>query len=290
MSGPERDYVLGTHDDEIERLGLQHRVWRPRVLDAWRRAGFAAGQTLVDVGCGPGYATLDLAEIAGPGGRVVALERSRRFLDALDAERRRRGLRNVEAHAVDLDRDPLPTLAADGAWCRWVLAFVNEPKALLSRLAAALRPGAPLVLHEYFDYATWRLLPRSPELEQFVRLVIETWRESGGEPDVGCDLPHWLRESGFAVRSVRPLVDVVGPSDPIWSWPYTFLEVGLRRLVDLGRLDAGRAGAIAAAVAARRDDPHALLCTPAVLEIIADRLASPGGPDSPGGAGGAARG
>jgi hypothetical protein len=35
----DRDYVLCTHDEEIARLGLQHAVWRPRVLDAWRRAG-----------------------------------------------------------------------------------------------------------------------------------------------------------------------------------------------------------------------------------------------------------
>ena len=66
----EKDYVLGTHDEEIARLGLQHRVWRPRVLDAWRRAGFTLGQTILDVGCGPGHATLDLAEIVGPRGRA----------------------------------------------------------------------------------------------------------------------------------------------------------------------------------------------------------------------------
>jgi SAM-dependent methyltransferase len=79
----ERDYVLGTHDAELERLGLQHRLWRPRMLDAWRRAGSGAGQTVLDVGAGPGYAALDLAEIVGPTGRVLALERSRRFLGAL---------------------------------------------------------------------------------------------------------------------------------------------------------------------------------------------------------------
>src|SRR6266513_624084 len=53
----ERDYVLGTHDDEVARLGLQHRVWRPRALDAWRRAQFTRGQTILDIGCGPGYAS-----------------------------------------------------------------------------------------------------------------------------------------------------------------------------------------------------------------------------------------
>jgi len=46
----ERDYVLGTHDEEIARLGLQHRVWRPTVLDCWYRAGITVGSTVIDVG------------------------------------------------------------------------------------------------------------------------------------------------------------------------------------------------------------------------------------------------
>ena len=57
----DRDYVLGTQDEEIQRLRLQHAVWRPRALEAWRRARFNAGQTIVDIDCGPGYASLDLA-------------------------------------------------------------------------------------------------------------------------------------------------------------------------------------------------------------------------------------
>ncbi len=52
----EEEHVLGTYDEEIARLGLQHRVWRSRALDARRRGGFTTGQTLLDVGCGPGYA------------------------------------------------------------------------------------------------------------------------------------------------------------------------------------------------------------------------------------------
>src|SRR5512137_941250 len=100
----DNDYVLGTHDAEIERLGLQHRVWRPRALDAWQRAGLTAGQTVIDIGAGPGYASLDLAEIVGGTGRVMAVERSRRFLDALETMARQRGLANIttiEADVVD---------------------------------------------------------------------------------------------------------------------------------------------------------------------------------------------
>src|SRR6266700_5014628 len=71
----ERDYVLGTHDEELMRLGLQHRVWRPVVLDCWQRAGITVGKRVLDLGAGPGYATIDLAEIVGSGGEVVALDR-----------------------------------------------------------------------------------------------------------------------------------------------------------------------------------------------------------------------
>ena len=62
----DRDYVLGTHNEELARLGLQHRVWRPVVLDCWHRAGITVGKRVLDVGAGPGYATVDLAEIVDP--------------------------------------------------------------------------------------------------------------------------------------------------------------------------------------------------------------------------------
>ena len=57
----ENDYILGTHDAEIARLRLQHGVWREQVLDCWRRAGIGPGHTVVDIGCGPGFASVALA-------------------------------------------------------------------------------------------------------------------------------------------------------------------------------------------------------------------------------------
>src|SRR5215471_18186843 len=127
----ERDYILGTHDEEIERLGLQHRVWRPRALDAWRRAGFTLGQTILDVGCGPGYASLDLAEIVGPAGRVISMDRSRRFLDTVEAASRQRGLENIKILEMDLSEEGPPPGDADAAWARWIFAFVKQPRHLL---------------------------------------------------------------------------------------------------------------------------------------------------------------
>lgn len=268
----EKDYVLGTHDEEIDRLGLQHRVWRPRALDAWRRAGFTVGQTLLDVGCGPGYATLDLAEIVGPDGRVVGVDRSRRFLGALDTMRRARGIENVTTHELDLAEATLPPLSADGAWCRWVLCFVPRPRDLLARIRDALRPGARFVSHEYFHYTTWRLAPRCLPQEEFVDVVVRSWRASGGEPDIALDLLRWMEELGFRIESTRPIVDVVAPDSYVWQWPSSFVRSGLRRFEDLGDISTSRAAAIADAFAEAERSPHTRMITPAVLEIVATRL------------------
>ena len=269
MTTHDREYVLGTGDVEVERLGLQHRVWRADALDAWRRAGFTLGQTILDVGCGPGWATLDLAGIVGPHGRVVAMDQSLRFLDVLEAQIDHHALQNVDAVELDLAAAELPDVAADGAWCRWVLGFVADPRSLVRRVAARLRPGGAFVIHEYFDYRTWRFAPRVPELEEFVGLVMTAWREAGGEPDVGLALPRWLEEEGFRIESLKPIVHVVPRSSFIWEWPAAFVDSGLDRLVTLGHIDAGRRARIAAEIDRAAREPGTRMVTPAVLEIVA---------------------
>jgi ubiquinone/menaquinone biosynthesis C-methylase UbiE len=267
----EKDYVLGTHDEEVARLGLQHRVWRPMATAAWKRAGFNAGQTLLDIGCGPGFAALDLAEIVGPAGRVIAMDRSRRFLDVLEAAARQRGLTQLEVRELDLDEQPLPEAGADGAWSRWVFAFVRNPRRLLEQTRTALRPGGVFVSHEYVDYRTWRLSPRREAFEHFVSQVMVSWRESGGEPDIGLDLPRWLEELGFEVRERRPIVESPRPGDFLWQWPRAFVDTGIARLVELGRLTEAQAKAALDAFHEVEADPHGFCVLPTVLETIAVR-------------------
>lgn len=266
----ERDYVLGTHDAEIERLGLQHRVWRARALDAFDRAGIGRGQTVIDVGAGPGFVTQDLAEIVGPVGRVVAVERSARFLDMLSLRMRRGGLANVEAIEADIVDGPLPETGADALWCRWVMCFVADPRAALRNMLSSLRPGGVAVFHEYADYETWRLMPRRAALEDYVEAVMTSWRATGGEPDIALDLPSWLIEEGYAVE-VRPFLDVVRPASFTWEWLSSFVDAGGRRLAELGYLTPQAAEAACAAVAAAAADGASRMVTPLVLEIIARR-------------------
>jgi SAM-dependent methyltransferase len=226
---------------------------------------------VLDIGSGPGHAAFDLAEIVGPTGRVVALERSRRFLDWLEAARTHRGLANITAHEIDLDENPLPSVRADAAWSRWVFAFVKRPRDLLARVAERLAPGGVMVIHEYLDYGTWRLIPRSAEFERFVQTVIKSWRATGGEPDIGLDLPRWLEELGFEIRTLTPIVDVVSPSNYLWQWPRAFVEVGVRRLADLGELSQEQARAITGVFAAAEATPGTRMVNPVVVEIIAVR-------------------
>lgn len=263
--------MLGTHDKEAERLALQHRVWRPRVLAAWERAGFAAGQTLVDVGCGVGSATLDLADIVGPRGTVIAIDRSRRFLDILQARSRERGLSNIVVHELDLNRDELPAFEADGIWDRWALGFVARPQALIAQLARRLKPGAPFVLHEYVDYGTWRMAPPCPELDAFVAAVMRAWRADGGEPDLGLWLPDWLAGAGLTVTRTAPFLDMASPGDPLCDWLGAFVASGTQRLAGLGLLSADAVSALARVLDTFAASGTARMMTPAVVEVIATR-------------------
>ncbi len=267
----DRDYVLGTHDDEVERLGIQHRVWRPRALHGWQRAGFRTGQTLLDVGCGPGWAARDLAELVGPSGRVVAVDRSRRFLDVVEGIRDERRLTQIETLELDLNDPAFPDVIADGAWCRWVFAFVKDPRALLGRVAAALRPGGVLVVHEDFDYGAWGISPRSADMEAFVQTVMRSWRDEGGEPDIALDLVRWLPGARLELRALTPMLDVITPASHVWEWPKTFAAVGAQRLVDLGYLNAEQRAGVTHALASWERSADGLMTTPGVLEIIATR-------------------
>jgi SAM-dependent methyltransferase len=265
----ERDYVLGTHDEEAERLGLQHRIWREPALDAFRRAAIGPGSSVVDVGAGPGFATTDLAQIVGPGGRVLALERSRRFVEILESRALRLGLANIEARESDVGENGFGEGFADACWCRWLLSFVTEPRRAVAHIAAALKPGGRAVFHEYGDYGAWRTLPPDRDLERFRSLVMQSWRDSGGEPDIALHLPAWLGDEGLEILAVRPLVHVVRKGDPIWDWPASFMASGAMRLAELGYIDGAEAARLAGALDRRPEGSW--MTTPMVLEIIARR-------------------
>ena len=267
----DRDYFLGTHDEELARLGLQHRVWRPTVLECWRRAGIAPGSRVLDIGAGPGYAAADLAEIVGPDGSVTAVERSTRFIDAGRRMCAARGLSNVAFHEVDLMTDPLPGSGFDAGWCRWVACFVSSPALLLDKIAAAIRPGGVAIFHEYIHYATLRIVPACPRMDEFVQQVMKDWRASGGEPDIAPTVVALLLARGFAVRDAIPRVFCARPGEELWQWPASFVDINLKLQVANDPARAEWADAVRSEFAAAGKNPATLLMTPMVLEIVAEK-------------------
>ena len=266
------DYVLGTHDAEIARLGLQHRVWRPYMLDAWISARMTSGSRVIDFGAGPGFAALDAAEIVGPRGEVLAIERSHQFLEFAQREIERRGASCVRLIAGDLMRDGAGFEGFDVAWCRWVASFVMQPAKLVQRIVRSLRIGGRAAIHEYQNYATWRMIPTSLRVDDFVREVMASWRDSGGEPDIAAALIPLMQEAGLSIIELRPLVFAVRPADFMWQWPAAFIQSNSQRLVELGKVSEQWAYELQSEFAALSANPNAVLVTPMVMQIIAERI------------------
>lgn len=275
MADRDTDYVLGTHDEEVARLGLQHRVWRPIATDCWRRAGITIGSRIIDVGAGPGYATVDLAEIVGPHGEVLAVERSARFLAVAQQACASRGLKQVRFQNADLMEETLAARDFDYAWCRWVASFVASPEKLIRNIAQALRPGGAAIFHEYSHYETFQFAPRRPALETFSLEVMKSWVAAGGEPNVAQQFPELLAAAGFEVIEAHPRVLTVSARNYVWQWPASFIEINLARLRELNRVTAEWCEAVRREFSEAEADPRTLFTTPLFLEIIARRPGSP---------------
>jgi SAM-dependent methyltransferase len=268
MAKSDTDYVLGTHDGEVARLGLQHRVWRPIASDCWRRAGITSGSRVIDVGAGPGYATVDLAEIVGASGEVLAVERSARFLEVAKKTCATRGLSQVRFQEMDLMEQSLGAINFDYAWCRWVASFVSSPEKLINNIAGALRPGGVAIFHEYSHYESFRLAPRRPAVERFAQEVMKSWRAAGGEPDIALEFPRLFAAAGLEVIEVHPRALTVSPRSYVWQWPASFIEINLIRLRELGRVTEEWCEAVRREFQEAEADPATLVTTPLFLEFI----------------------
>ncbi|MBI1827202.1 MAG: methyltransferase domain-containing protein [Planctomycetes bacterium] len=270
MSAPdEKSYVLGTHDDELARLGFQHRVWAEYAFALWERAGFAPNQTILDLGCGPGYATLDLARIAGPSGKVIAVDGSPRFIQHLQAQLNAQGLCNVETKVLDVHDLNLESGSVDRVYIRWVLCFVRDPRAVIKAVAKSLRKGGVLAVQDYFAYESSTLAPRSEAFTKAVRATGESWRSHGGDPDLVARLPAILSDCGMELREIRPILRVARPGTALWEWPTSFWRNYVPTLVSMGLLTRADADAFGTDWQERSNDPNTFWCTPPVFDVVA---------------------
>ena len=261
-------YVLGTHSAELQRLGRQHRFWREECRSGLQRAGFGAGDRLLDLGCGPGFCSLELAELVGPSGQVLGLDLSPNYIEHLQQLAHQQNLSQLRGIATDLAQpQTLPEAGHwDGAWCRWLWMFLPRLEPLLDGLGSALRPGGRLVLQEYIRWDSFSLRPGGSALAEFVATCIRHWRDQGGDPDVASRLPELLSQRGWRLVSCRSLLDCStrGEAKALWlqdflsSYPQQLQQLGLWSDEQQQRLEAEQASAM-------------LWMTPTLVEQIWER-------------------
>lgn len=147
--------------DHIERFEAASAAYGPAFLDA---AAVTAGETVLDVGCGAGRATLDLAPAAAPG-TVTGIDLSTRLLTIARARAAAAGLDNVTFVHADAQVHPFPAGATDLVVSRHGTMFFADPAAAFTNLARALRPGGRMVL------LTWRGIEHQEWLRTFLTVL-----------------------------------------------------------------------------------------------------------------------
>ena len=154
------------------------------------------GLRLLDVGCGPGTITMDLADLLGPTGEVTALERTEDALDLARAEAARRGTANVEFAVGDVTSLDLPDDAFDVVHAHQVLQHVDDPVRALREMRRVCRPGGVVAVRES-DYGGFVWHPQVPALDRWLEVYTRVARGNHAEPDAGRRLLSWASAAGF---------------------------------------------------------------------------------------------
>jgi len=188
-----RDTYTHGHADSVLR---SHR-WRTATNSAaYLLPHLQPGLDLLDVGCGPGTLTCDLADRVGPGA-VVGLDSSAEVVAAATAEAAERGTANVTFDTGDVYALPLAEDTFDVVHAHQVLQHLTEPVAALAEMRRVVRPGGVVAVRDS-DYAAMTWAPAEPRLDRWLALYHRVTERNGAEADAGRYLYGWARQAGFA--------------------------------------------------------------------------------------------
>ena len=195
-------YTHGHHESV-----LRSHTWRTIANSAaYLAPHLLPGQRVLDVGCGPGTITAEIADRVGPDGSVLGHRRV--------GGRRRAGVRDAGASEphVQRRRRVLRSTPTDDSFdvvhAHQVLQHLGDPVAALREMRRVCRPGG-LVAARDSDYTGMAWYPRVPELSEWLELYCVITRGNGGDPDAGRRLLAYAHAAGF---------DDVTPSAGVWCF------------------------------------------------------------------------
>jgi ubiquinone/menaquinone biosynthesis C-methylase UbiE len=202
-------YTHGHHESVLR----SHR-WRTIENSAsYAASSFTRGARVLDVGCGPGTITVDIARRVAPG-HVIGIDASAAVIE--EARRDAAGVDNVEFFTGDVYALRIPDAFFDVVHAHQVLQHLHDPVAALREMRRVCKPDGVVAARDS-DYAAFTWYPGVPELGAWLDLYERVARANRGEPDAGRFLLKWAHAAGFA--DVTPSASAwcfATPADRAW--------------------------------------------------------------------------
>lgn len=179
----------------------------------WRTAANSAAfllphlqptMTLLDVGCGPGTITADLALNYVSQGHVTALENAPSVLDTARAYAAERGAANITFVTGDVHALPFADDTFDVVHAHQVLQHVADPVRALAEMRRVAKPGGIVAVRDVvFGGMIWAPPVHDASMRRWLDTYCRVARGNGGEPDAGRFLHSWARQVGFDADKVE---------------------------------------------------------------------------------------
>ncbi len=195
-------YIIRGGVSGRERLRILARVMRPSTLALLGRVGIRPGMRCLDVGCGGGDVTADLARLVGPTGRVLGIDIDEVKLDIARSETAAEGLANVGFERLDIAAGERPAGTFDVVYARFLLTHLREPGPAVARMRDLLGPGGVLAVEDT-DFSGHFIHPPAEAFTAYVDLYSRAARLRGADPDIGPRLPGMLRSAGLGEVEVQ---------------------------------------------------------------------------------------
>jgi 2-polyprenyl-3-methyl-5-hydroxy-6-metoxy-1,4-benzoquinol methylase len=187
-----QDLYTHGHQDAVLR---SHRWRTVENSAAYLLPHLDPGATLLDVGCGPGTLTADLAAQVAPG-RVLAVDTSTEVVDEARAHADDRGVDNLDVVAGDFRDLDIRHGGFDVVHAHQVLQHLREPVGALRDMARLARPGG-LVAARDSDYGSMVWAPASEGLDRWREVYTAVTERNGADADAGRHLLGWAQAAGL---------------------------------------------------------------------------------------------
>ncbi|GAA4356772.1 methyltransferase domain-containing protein [Angustibacter luteus] len=264
-------YVIRGGAAGADRLQVLARSWAATTGDLLDLAGVASGQTCLDVGCGAGDVTLELARRVGPTGRVTGVDMDAVTLDVVRERAADEGLTWVDLVELDV-HDLAEPSTYDLAYCRNLLQHLTRPVSVVRSMWEAVRPGGVLVLEDA-DFEGSFCYPPHAGFDFWVDRYQRVLRSYGGDPQSGRKVAAHL----LAVGAPSPQTRVVQRADLVGepkSMPLLTVQATADAMLDAGIATEAEIAWACEALAALADDDSTLVGSPRIVQAWARRPAT----------------